>query len=164
MMKNLKKFGMENSKPVSIPMAIVCHLSKDNESLGVDQTLYRSMIGGWLYLTASNSISCMQHAWFLDIKLILSNLMTRLLKEFLIFERNLGLWLVVNRKGSDFCLKTHTIANWSRYVDDRRNTNGSAFFLGDKLVYWFTKKQDSRSLSIIKAKYIVVASCCTQVM
>lgn len=49
----LKKFGMENSKPVGTSMVIGCHLSKDDESLEVDQTLYRSMIGGLLYLTTS---------------------------------------------------------------------------------------------------------------
>lgn len=43
---------MEDFKLVSTPMAIGCHLGKDNESPRVDQTLYRS-IGGLLYLIVS---------------------------------------------------------------------------------------------------------------
>ena len=49
----LKKFKMEESKPISTPMITVCKLSKDNESLEVDHTMYRSMIGSLLYVTAT---------------------------------------------------------------------------------------------------------------
>jgi hypothetical protein len=49
----LKKFGMEDCKPVSTPMVIGCKLSKDDESKEADQRLYRSMIGILLYVTTS---------------------------------------------------------------------------------------------------------------
>ena len=49
----LKKFGMEDCKPISTPMTIRCKLSKDHESKYVDQKLYKSMIGSLLYVTAS---------------------------------------------------------------------------------------------------------------
>ena len=38
----LKKFKMEDSKPVSTPMVTSCKLSKDDESLEVDHTMYMS--------------------------------------------------------------------------------------------------------------------------
>ena len=40
----LKKFGMEDSKPVGTPMYIGLKLTKDDDSKEVDQTLYKSMI------------------------------------------------------------------------------------------------------------------------
>jgi hypothetical protein len=49
----LKKFGMEDCKPVSTPMQTSCKLSKDDESKDADQRLYRSMIGSLLYVTTS---------------------------------------------------------------------------------------------------------------
>jgi hypothetical protein len=49
-------------------------------------------------------------------------------------------------------------------VDERKRTSGGAFFLGDSLVAWISKKQGSISLSIIEAEYIVVATCCTQIL
>ena len=49
----LKKFQVEDCKPVSTPMITGCKLSKDNESKEVDQRLYRSMIGSLLYVIAS---------------------------------------------------------------------------------------------------------------
>ena len=44
---------MENFKPVSTPMIIGCKLSKNYESLEVDHTMYRSMIGSLLYVTST---------------------------------------------------------------------------------------------------------------
>ena len=49
----LKKFKMEDCKPVSTPMIISCKLSKEDESKEVDQRIYRSMIGSILYVTTS---------------------------------------------------------------------------------------------------------------
>ncbi|XP_043714653.1 uncharacterized mitochondrial protein AtMg00810-like [Telopea speciosissima] len=45
----LKKFNMEDSKPVGTPMVVGCKLSSTDESPLVDQTLYRLMIGSLLY-------------------------------------------------------------------------------------------------------------------
>jgi hypothetical protein len=49
----LKRFQMEDSKPVGTPMVTGCKLSKDHDSPNVDQSSYRSMIGNLLYITAS---------------------------------------------------------------------------------------------------------------
>ena len=48
-----KKFKMEASKHISTPMATGCKLSQDDESLEVDHTMYRSMIGSLLYVTTT---------------------------------------------------------------------------------------------------------------
>eukprot|EP00253_Pinus_taeda_P015515 PITA_15515 len=47
----LKKYGMEDSKPVCTPMVTECSLSANDESTAVHQPTYRSMIGSMLYLT-----------------------------------------------------------------------------------------------------------------
>ena len=49
----LKKYGMENSKPVCTPMVTGCSLSSNDESATVHQPTYRSMIGSLLYLTGT---------------------------------------------------------------------------------------------------------------
>jgi len=49
----LKKFQMEESKPVHTPMVIGCKLSKFDDTKDVDQIVYRSMIGSLLYATAT---------------------------------------------------------------------------------------------------------------
>jgi hypothetical protein len=71
----------------------------------------------------------------------------------------LGLWYP---KDKDFNLTAYIDVDWEGSIDDRKNTSGGAFFLGKSMVAWSRKKQTSISLSTIEAKYIVVASYCTQ--
>ena len=63
-----------------------------------------------------------------------------------------GLWYL---KGQDFTLKAFIDADWEGSVDDRKISSGVAFFLGDCLVSWSSKKQSSISLSIVEAEYIL---------
>ncbi|GJT28799.1 retrovirus-related pol polyprotein from transposon TNT 1-94 [Tanacetum coccineum] len=49
----LKKFGLENAKPIKTPMSSETKLTRDEEGEPIDDTKYRGMIGSLLYLTAS---------------------------------------------------------------------------------------------------------------
>ena len=49
-------------------------------------------------------------------------------------------------------------------MDDRKSTLGGCFYLGNNLVSWISKKQNSVSLSIAEAEYIAAGSCCTQLL
>jgi Asp-tRNA(Asn)/Glu-tRNA(Gln) amidotransferase C subunit len=47
----LKRFGIEDCKPVTTHMKTSCKLRKDHDSKSTDQRKYRSMIGILLYVT-----------------------------------------------------------------------------------------------------------------
>ncbi|GJZ94894.1 retrovirus-related pol polyprotein from transposon TNT 1-94 [Tanacetum coccineum] len=49
----LKKFGLENTKPIKTPMSSETKLTRNEEGEPIDDTKYRGMIGSLLYLTAS---------------------------------------------------------------------------------------------------------------
>jgi hypothetical protein len=49
----LKRFGMEDCKPITTPMQTNCKLRKDDDSKSTDHRQYRSMIGSLLYVTTS---------------------------------------------------------------------------------------------------------------
>eukprot|EP00253_Pinus_taeda_P018832 PITA_18832 len=49
-------------------------------------------------------------------------------------------------------------------VDDRKSSSGGAFYMGSRLVSWFSKKQSLITLSTDEVEYVVVASCCTQLL
>ena len=49
--KILKKYGMEDCKPMSTPMVTGCDLSSHDDSPTMNQPEYRSMIGSLIYLT-----------------------------------------------------------------------------------------------------------------
>jgi hypothetical protein len=160
----LKRFQMEDSKPVGTPMVIGCKLSKDDDSPDVDQSSYRSMIGSLLYITASRPDimhvvgmvgryqSAPKQSHLLAVKRIF-----RYLKE----TMNYGLWYPKNQ---NFQLSVYSDVDWANCMDERKITSGGAFFLGDSLVAWLSKKQGSISLSTTEAEYIAAATCCTQVL
>lgn len=50
----LKKYGMEDSKPICTPMIIGCSLSSNDESPTMNPPTYISVIGSFLYLTGTN--------------------------------------------------------------------------------------------------------------
>jgi hypothetical protein len=55
----------------------------------------------------------------------------------------------------------YTDADWAGCIDDRKNTSGATFYLGECLVSWISKKQSSVSLSTVEAEYIAASTCCT---
>ncbi|KAL0561433.1 hypothetical protein IC582_001860 [Cucumis melo] len=53
-------------------------------------------------------------------------------------------------------------ADWARCSDDRKITYWGCFFLGNNLIFWFSKKHNCVSLSIAEAEYIAIESGCTR--
>eukprot|EP00253_Pinus_taeda_P007112 PITA_07112 len=67
----LKKYGMEDLKPVCTPMVTKCSLSANDESAVMHQPTYRSMIESLLYLTAeaeyvAAASCCTQLLWMMQ--------------------------------------------------------------------------------------------------
>ena len=49
-------------------------------------------------------------------------------------------------------------------MDEIKSTSGGAFFLGDSLFAWLSKKKGSIYLSTTEDEYIVSAICCIQIL
>lgn len=75
--------------------------------------------------------------------------------------QNYGVWYP---RDADLTLHAYTDADWAGSVDDRKSTSGGAFFMGSRLVSWFSKKLSSIALSTAEAEYVADASCCTQLL
>ena len=61
------------------------------------------------------------------------------------------------KKTDKFELRAYTDVDCARNIDDRKSTNGGAFFLGKGLVTWTSKKQSCTSQSIAEVEYVVAA-------
>jgi hypothetical protein len=126
--------------------------------------MYRSMIGGLLYLTATRPgimhVVCLVARFQEEPKKEHVTVVKRIFR-YLKGTLDYGLWYPNDIK---FTLNACTNADWARCVDDQKSTSGGALFLRCKLVSWLRKKRDSIYLSTTKAKYITTTSCCTQVL
>ena len=160
----LKKYGMEDLKPVCTPMVIGCSLSANNESVVVHQPTYRSMIGSLLYLTGTRPD--IMHAVGIVGRLQANPKEAHLQAVKRIFKylqgtKNYGLWYP---RGTNLTLHAYTDVDWAGSMDGRKCTSCGAFFMGPRLVSWFNKKQSSIALSTAEAKYVATTSCCTQLL
>ncbi|XP_059073580.1 secreted RxLR effector protein 161-like [Cryptomeria japonica] len=139
-------------------------LRKDDESPSVDQTLYKSMIGSLLYLTASRlnivQAICMVARFQETPKQSHVNAVRRIFR-YLQGTLTHDLWYP---KKGDFTLQGYAAVDWVGCIDDRKSTSGGDFFFGERLVSWNNKKQDSISLSMTKVEYMIAATCCPQVL
>ncbi|WVZ52304.1 hypothetical protein U9M48_003377, partial [Paspalum notatum var. saurae] len=154
----LKKFGMENARPINTPMASKGHLDLYDESKkgkNVDQKLYRSMIGLDIMLSM-----CMCARFQADPKECHLVAVKRILR-YLVHTPNLGLWYP---KGSTFDLLGYSDSDHAGCKVDRKSTSGTCQFLGRSLVSWSSKKQTSVALSTAEAEYVAAGACCAQLL
>ena len=75
--------------------------------------------------------------------------------------RDYGLWYL---KQSHFDLCAYTDANFAGSKCDRKSTSGACYFLGNCLVSWHCKKQNSIALSTAEAEYISAGMGCAQIL
>eukprot|EP01018_Ginkgo_biloba_P040026 Gb_26864 [translate_table: standard] len=136
----LRRFRMEDCKPVCTPMEIGTKLRVQDEGVQIDGTLYRQLVGSLIYLTTTRS----------DIAFavgIVSRFMAEpkqshwlAMKQILRYLRGTlqyGLEFVQN---DEFKLQGHTDSDLAGCADTRRSTFGYSFSLGSTALTWISKK------------------------
>ncbi|GKB54989.1 retrovirus-related pol polyprotein from transposon TNT 1-94 [Tanacetum coccineum] len=159
----LKKHGLDECVSMSTPMATE-RLDADLQGTPTDQTTYRRMIGGLMYLTASRpdityaTFVCARYQARPTVKHLKEvKRIFRYLKQ----SYNMGLWYP---KDSGFELIAYSDADHAGCKDDCKSTSGGLQFLGEKLVSWSSKKQDCTAMSTAEAEYVSLSACCAQVI
>jgi hypothetical protein len=156
----LKKFNMDEAKPVSTPVDTSVKLTKaEEENETVDQGLYQSAVGSLLYLSmwtrpdityAVSNVSkfcskpCKEH--WTAVKRIM-----RYLKGTIDY----GLWYDKNTPSE--CVG-YSDSDWAGDTDDRKSTSGYVFQICGAAVSWRSKKQSCVAISTAEAEYIALAS------
>ena len=139
-------------------------LNVDSSKVEVSLTLYRSIIRSLLYLTASRPDIAFSVGVFARYQDAPKESHLTAVKQIIWYINetlNYGLWY---SKDSNACLASYSDVDWARSMDDRKSTLGGCFYLGNNIVSWISKKQNSVSLFMAKAEYIAAGSCCTQLL
>ncbi|KAK6146480.1 hypothetical protein DH2020_020349 [Rehmannia glutinosa] len=133
----LKKFGIEEGRTVSTPIATNVKIDKDEKGKPVDESKYRGMIGSLLYLTAGRPdilhVVCLCACFQSNPKESHMSVVKRIFR-YLKGTIQYGLFYPKNEK---FSLKGYSDSDYAGNIDDRKSTSGSCQFLGDCLVSWF---------------------------
>nr|GEU71755.1 uncharacterized mitochondrial protein AtMg00810-like [Tanacetum cinerariifolium] len=160
----LKKFGLEDSKPLKTPMSSDTKLTKDEECKSVDSTKYQGMIGSLLYLTASGPdimFSVCLCAHFQEAPRTSHLEAVKRIFRYIKGTTHLGLWYP---KGTG--IETVVYADSDHVGDyvDRKSTSDIYTFVGCCLTSWFSKKQIDLAISTTEAEYVSDEKTCQQAL
>jgi hypothetical protein len=160
----LKKFDMNNAKPIKTHMPSNGHLDLNEEGKIIDQKVYHSMIGSLFYLCASRPdimLSVCMCARFQAKPKECHLMAVKRIFRYLVHTPNFSLWYP---KGSTFDLLGYSDSDYAGCKLDRKSTSGTCQFLGRSLVSWSSKKQNSVALSTAEAEYVAAGACCSQLL
>jgi hypothetical protein len=157
----LKRFGMQDCRPMATPMVTNWKKIDASKSEGVDPTLYRQLIGSLMYLVNTRPDLCFvvntlsqfmvepKHVHWVAAKHVL---------RYLCGTVEFGLSYI---QGDGVKLVGYSDADWAGSAVDRKSTSGCCFSLGSGAISWFSRKQKSVALSSAEAEYMAasLASC-----
>ncbi|KAL0378046.1 UNVERIFIED_CONTAM: Retrovirus-related Pol polyprotein from transposon TNT 1-94 [Sesamum radiatum] len=157
----LKKFKMESCKTVTTPLVTGEKYKKEDGSEKVDGSIYRSLIGSLLYLTATRP----------DI-MFATSLLSRFMQSpsqvhygaakrilrYLQGTKDFGIWY---KSTNDAKLVGYTDSDWAGSADDMKSTSGYTFSLGSG-IFMASKKQATVAQSSAEAEYIAAAAASNQ--
>ena len=160
----LKRFKMQDCKPIKTPLASNGHLDLDEGGNPVDKTLNRSMIGSLLYFTTSRPnimFSVCMCARYQAIPIESHLIAVKRILRYLKYTPYLGLWYP---KGARFQFVGYSDLDYAGCCIDRKNKSRGCHFLGRSLVSWMSKKQNSVALSMAEAEYTCRCLLCTNTL
>jgi len=160
----LKNYKMNEAKIMATPMHPSSSLDKDENGKTIYEKECRGMIGSLLYLNASRP----------DIVFVVglcarfqtspreSHLIAvKRIFRYLVGTTDLELWY---NKGSCFDLIACCDADYAGNKIERKNTSGTCQFLGNALITWSCRKQNTISLSTIEAERVSVELLLTSIL
>lgn len=158
----LKKFSMENCKPVSTHLMQNLKLIKDDGGRKTDEKIYRSLVGSLLYLTITRP----------DITFA-ANLLSRFRQEptemhfqaakrvlrYIKGNTEMGIWF---KRSEKLDLTGYTDSDWAGSMDDMKSTSGYIFYLGLSIICWNSMKQKIVAQSTAEAECIAASEATNQ--
>ena len=160
----IQKYGCQHSKAVRIPMQTNWKMDLDEEGTSVNPTEYRGLIGSLLYLTANRpdiTFAVGVCARFQSNPKKSHLEAAKKIIKYLKGTVNIGLWYP---RDDNLELSGYSDADYGGCRIDRKSTSGTCQFLGNKLISWFSKKQNSVATSTTEAEYMDAGSCCAQIL
>ncbi|GJX82733.1 hypothetical protein Tco_0332214 [Tanacetum coccineum] len=162
--KMLKKFGLEDSKPMKTLMSTKTKLTKDEKGESLDNTKYRGMIGSLLHLTASRPdimFTVYLCARFQEDPKTFHLETVKRIFHYIKGTTHLGLCYL---KGSDIETIIYADSDYAGDYLDRKSPSGICTFMGCCLTSWFSKMQTALAISTTEAEYVSAKKACQQVL
>ncbi|XP_073119820.1 uncharacterized protein [Henckelia pumila] len=160
----LTEFGMLGCKPRSTPMYVNSKLSCDEGELIADPIVYRKLVGQLLYLTVTRPD--LSYAVNKLSQFVANPRDTHLQAAYSVLKYVKGTAGQGLFYSSSSSLKVSCFSNsdWASCPDSRRSVTGFYVLIGESLISWKSKKQQTVSRSSAEAEYRSMANATCEVV
>jgi hypothetical protein len=149
----LRRFRMEDYKPIATPMITNLKKIDTSDSELVDPRMYMELVGSLMYLVNTRP----------NIRFDVNTL-----SQFMVDPRQVH-WITAKHVlrylrgtgdyglrylGEGVELQGYTYSDWAGSAVDRKSTSRCCFSLGSTMINWFNRKQTSVTLSLAEAEYM----------
>ena len=132
----LEIFNMQECKAAITPTVMGLKLRKDDNSKDVDPSLYKSIVGSLMYLTATRPDS-------MHVVSLISRFMEKpkeahwqAAKRILRYVKGTKRFGILYIASENSELVGYTDSDWAGSVDDRKSTSGYVFHMGSRAISW----------------------------
>jgi len=153
---------MQECKAAITPTVMGLKLSKEDSDKDFDPSLYKSIVGSLMYLTATRP-----HIMF--VFSLISRFMERpkeahwrAAKRVLRYVKGTKSFGILYTVSEHLDLVGYTDSDWAGSVDDQKSTSGYVFHMGSGASSWASKKQPIVALSTAEAKYVAATAVACQ--
>ncbi|CAB4043194.1 Hypothetical predicted protein, partial [Paramuricea clavata] len=162
----IKKYGMENCKPVETPVDLSSKLvsaMEDSELFNKEE--YQSAVGSLLYLSSATRP---------DITFAVNNVAkfsanftnehwTAVKRIFRYLKKTVNYGLLYSENANPDCVG-FSDADWAGDLNDRKSTSGYTFQINGAAVSWRSKKQTCVALSTAEAEYVALSAAAQEAL
>ncbi|CAM8940558.1 unnamed protein product [Rhodiola kirilowii] len=160
----LKRFKSEGMKAVRTPVAERLEMMKEGTIELVNPTYFKSIVGSLRFLTST--IPDIVYGVGLISRFMEQPHQSHLLaaKGILRYICGTSDYRIMYSHTEELCLTSYIDSYEAGDVETRKSTSGYAFYLGDGVVSWSSKKQHAIALSTAEVEYITVTTTACQVV
>ncbi|KAG8489996.1 hypothetical protein CXB51_015379 [Gossypium anomalum] len=149
---------MSNCKIVSAPVAQVEKSTSNGNHERVDEKEYRSLVGCFLYLTATRPNIMFAVSLLYRFMHCCDVFHFKATKRALRYVKGTLNYVVKFDKGKKLKLTGYSNSDWAGSIDDMKSTSGYFFTLSSGVFCWCSKKQQTVAQSIAAAEYIAAVN------
>ncbi|KAH9711302.1 retrovirus-related pol polyprotein from transposon RE1 [Citrus sinensis] len=162
----LTRTDMKNCRESDTPMSTGQKLRRagNDDNLVVNVTEYRSIIGALQYLVLTRpelAFSVNKLSQFLAAPTEKHWIACKKILRYLKATEDYGLLF---KAGDEMRITAYTDADWACDVDDRKSVGAYCVYLGQNLISWSSKKQQTVARSSTESEYRALSTACAEIV